>query len=170
MKIVIPGGTGQVGTLLARAFHGDGHEVVVLGRHQRKPVPWRAVQWDPANQRGWPAEIDGANAVVNLAGRSVNCRYDRKNREEILQSRVASVQAVGQAILSAKRPPSVWLQASTATIYAHRYDSPNDEKAGLIGGTEPDAPETWRFSIDVVKAWERALDEVPTPATRRVKL
>lgn len=80
------------------------------------------------------------------------------------------MRAVGRAILNAKRPPALWLQASTATIYAHRYDAPNDEKSGLIGGSEPGAPSTWRFSIDVATAWERALDEVPTPGTRKVKL
>jgi len=154
MRIVIPGGTGQVGTLLARKFRADGHEVVVLGRAQRD----------------WPGEIDGSDVVINLAGRSVNCRYTKKNREEILQSRVSSVRAVGQAIRNTKRPPAVWLQASTATIYAHRYDAPNDEATGLIGGSEPGAPETWRFSIDVATAWERALDEEATPGTRKVKL
>jgi uncharacterized protein len=139
---------------LTRKFHADGHEVVVLGR----------------SQRGWPGAIDGADVVINLAGRSVNCRYTKKNRDEILDSRVSSVRTVGQAIRDAKRPPAVWLQASTATIYAHRYDAPNDETSGLIGGTEPNAPETWRFSIDVVKAWEKALDEETAPGTRKVKL
>ncbi|MFP5284636.1 MAG: NAD-dependent epimerase/dehydratase family protein, partial [Thermoanaerobaculia bacterium] len=138
MKIVIPGGTGQVGTLLARKFHRDGHEVVVLSRSP-KTAPWRVVRWDPADPKGWPAELDGADAVINLAGRSVNCRYTKKNRDEILRSRVSSVQAVGRAIRDAKRPPPVWLQMSTATIYAHRYDAPNDERSGLIGGTEPGA-------------------------------
>src|SRR5215203_1418989 len=154
MKVVIPGGTGQVGTLLARKFRADGHEAVVLNR----------------SQRDWPAAIDGADVVINLAGRSVNCRYTKKNREEILDSRISSVRTVGQAIRDAKRPPPVWLQARTATIYNHRYDAPNDETSGLIGGTEPDAPESWRFSIDVATAWERALDEEATPGTRKVKL
>lgn len=169
MKIVIPGGSGQVGTLLARAFHGDGHEVVVLARHP-KAAPWRVVRWDLDDLNGWAMELDGAGVVINLAGRSVNCRYTKKNRDEILQSRVSSVHAVGRAILNAKRPPALWLQASTATIYAHRYDAPNDERSGLIGGSEPSAPSAWRFSIDVATAWERALDEVPTPGTRKVKL
>lgn len=169
MKIVIPGGSGQVGTVLARKLHGDGHEVVVLSRTP-KAAPWRTVRWNPADLRGWPAEIDGADVVVNLAGRSVNCRYNQKNRDEILRSRVSSVQAVGQAIRNARHPPSVWLQMSTATIYAHRYDAPNDEVSGRIGGTEPDAPASWRFSIDVARAWEKALDEESTPGTRKVKL
>src|SRR5262249_57329354 len=138
MKIIIPGGTGQVGTVLARAFTRDHHEVVVLGRHPR-PAPWRVVQWDPTHVTGWADELDGADVVINLAGRSVNCRYTRANRDEILRSRVDSVRAVGEAIGRARRPPAVWLQASTATIYAHRFDAPNDEATGILGGHEPRA-------------------------------
>jgi uncharacterized protein len=170
MKIAIPGGTGQVGTLLARAFHKDGHEVIVFGRQLPKPAPWHVEQWNPANVAAWSDKLDGADAVINLAGRSVNCRYTPKNRHDILQSRVDSVRAVGHAISNARRPPRVWLQASTATIYAHTYDAPNDERSGAIGGNEPDAPDTWRFSIDVATSWERTFDELPAPGTRKVKL
>jgi len=169
MKILVPGGTGQVGTVLARAFYRDGHEVVVLGRSP-KPAPWRVVKWDPAALGDWTRELDGSDVVINLAGRSVNCRYTQKNREEILQSRVVSVRTVGQAIAHASRPPAVWLQASTATIYAHRYDAANDEATGIIGGNEPNAPDTWRFSIDVATAWEKALDEAAVDGTRKVKM
>lgn len=169
MKIVIPGGSGQVGTLLARAFHGDGHEVVVLSRSP-KAAPWRVVRWDPDRLDGWACELDGADVVINLAGRSVNCRYTPANRLEIVESRVDSVRAVGEAIAMASRPPAVWLQMSTATIYAHRYDAPNDEATGLLGGEEPGVPDTWRFSIEVAKAWEGALDEAPVSRTRKVKL
>ena len=169
MKILIPGGTGQVGTVLARTFHRDGHEAVVLGRSP-KPAPWRVVQWDPGALGDWTRELDGSDVVINLAGRSVNCRYTRKNREEILQSRVVSVRTVGQAIARASRPPAVWLQASTATIYAHRYDAANDESTGVIGGNEPNAPDTWRFSIAVATAWEKALDEAAADGTRKVKM
>jgi uncharacterized protein (TIGR01777 family) len=108
--------------------------------------------------------------VVNLAGRSVNCRYTSANRREILDSRVESTRAVGEAIARAARPPRVWLQMSTATLYAHRYDAPNDEATGVIGGSEPDAPDAWRFSTDVAKAWERACHEADTPHTRKVLL
>ena len=133
MKVVIPGGSGQVGTLLARAFRGAGDDVVVLSR--RPAVrPWRVVRWDGATLGGWQSEIDGADVVINLTGRSVNCRYNAANREEILQSRVLSTRVVGQAIARAAHKPRVWLQASTATIYAHRYDSPNDEHSGILGG------------------------------------
>src|SRR5436190_17556938 len=124
MKIVIPGGSGQVGTLLARALTADGHEVVVLTRSPRT-APWRIVGWDAATVGDWASELEGADAVINLAGRSVNCRYLSENRRLILDSRVNSTRAVGQAIAQSKRPPRLWLQASTATIYAHRYDAPN---------------------------------------------
>jgi uncharacterized protein (TIGR01777 family) len=168
MKVVIPGGSGQVGTVLARALHGE-HEVVVLSRSGRS-APWRTVPWDGATLSGWAAEVDGADVVINLAGRSVNCRYGARNRKEILDSRLDSTRVVGEAIRAARKPPAVWLQASTATIYAHRFDAPNDEATGILGGGEGDAPETWRFSIDVATRWERALDEAETPRTRRVKL
>src|ERR1044071_4508521 len=155
MKIVVPGGTGQVGTVLARAFQKDGHDVVVLSRHDEM-LPWRVVEWDGRTLGDWAKEIDGADVVINLAGRSVNCRYNEKNRREMMDSRVDSTRAVGEAIAKAVNPPSVWLQASTATIYAHRFDAPNDDVTGIIGGHEPDAPDTWNFSIDVATAWERA--------------
>jgi uncharacterized protein (TIGR01777 family) len=169
MKIVVPGGSGHVGTILARAFHRDGHDVVVLSRHPRVQ-PWRVVQWDGATLGGWSTELDGSDAVINLAGRSVNCRYTASNRREILESRVFSTGVVGQAISQATRPPRVWLQASTATIYSHRYDAPNDETSGVLGGDEPDAPGSWRFSIEVARAWERAFDEAAAPRTRKVTL
>jgi uncharacterized protein len=169
MKIIIPGGSGQVGTVLAREFHKAGHDVVVLSR---KPVaaPWRMVAWDGATLDKWISEIEGADAVINLAGQSVNCRYTPENRKIIKDSRVNSTRIVGDAIAQAWRPPRVWLQASTATIYAHRFDAPNDETTGIIGGSEPDAPDTWNFSIDVATSWERALSESPTPNTRRVAM
>jgi uncharacterized protein (TIGR01777 family) len=169
VKIVLPGGSGQVGTLLARRFQRDGHEVVVLSR-RAAPAPWRTVAWDAETPGDWTAELDGADVVVNLAGRSVNCRYTPENRRLIKESRVKSTRIVGEAIARARRPPRVWLQASTATIYAHRYDAPNDEDTGIIGGTEPNVPDTWRFSIDVATSWERALDEATVPHTRKVKL
>ncbi len=169
MKIVIPGGSGQVGNILARAFHRDGHEVVVLSRSPR-PAPWKVRAWDAATRGDWWAQIDGAAVVINLAGRSVNCRYHAENRLEILQSRVDSTRAVGEAIAAARRPPRVWLQAGTATIYAHRYDAANDEETGILGGSEPNAPDTWRFSIEVARAWERAFAEASTPRTRKVGL
>jgi uncharacterized protein len=169
MKVVIPGGSGQVGTVLARALHRDGHAVTVLSRSAAQ-APWAVVPWDGATMGPWAKEIDGADVVINLAGRTVNCRYTPGNREAIKQSRVMSTRVIGEAVAAASRPPRVWLQASTATIYAHRYDVPNDEATGILGGSEAGAPDTWRFSIDVARAWERALDDAKVPHTRKVKL
>src|SRR5207244_11594922 len=99
-----------------------------------------------------------------------NCRYNAENRRLIKESRIRSTRAVGQAIARAARPPGVWLQASTATLYAHRYNAPNDEATGILGGSEEDAPDTWRFSIDVAKSWEQAANEAIVPQTRKVLL
>ena len=170
MKIVIPGGSGQVGRVLSRAFARDGHDVVVLSRRPAGPQAWRTVVWDGATAGGWAKDLEAADAVINLAGRSVNCRYNAANRREILESRVQSTRAVGEALARRARPPRVWLQASTATIYAHRYDAANDERTGIIGGAEPGAPDTWRFSIDVARAWEDAFRDAVTPGTRKVAL
>jgi uncharacterized protein len=169
MKIVIPGGSGQVGTVLARAFHGGGHDVVVFSR-RLDTRPWRVVSWDGVSLGDWQREVDGCDAVINLTGRSVNCRYTTANRREILQSRVLSTHVIGQAIAQAARPPRLWLQASTATIYAHRYDDANDERSGILGGQESSAPSSWTFSIDVARAWERAFDDVILKRTRKIAL
>jgi len=169
MKIVIPGGSGHVGTLLARAFHAEGHEVVVLTRSPRT-APWRVVLWDGETVGDWAREVDGADAVINLAGRSVNCRYTPANRRAIIDSRVLSTRAVGEAVARAARPPRVWLQASTATIYAHRFDAPNDDVSGVLGGAEPGLPETWRFSLDVARQWEAEFERAIAPSTRKTLL
>jgi uncharacterized protein (TIGR01777 family) len=126
--------------------------------------------WDGRTLGKWAEDVDGADVVINLAGRSVNCRYTQANLEEMMSSRVDSTRVLGWAIAEANRPPRVWLQMSTATLYAHRFDAPNDEATGRIGGDEPDAPGYWRTSIDIAKAWERAQEEAPTPRTRKVAL
>src|SRR5947207_10369080 len=169
MKIIIPGGSGQVGTVLARTFHQSGHEVVVLSRKPSREK-WRTVAWDGETLGDWVAEFEGADAIINLAGQSVNCRYNDHNRRVIKDSRVKSTRVVGDAIAQAWNPPRVWLQASTATIYAHTFGAPHDEATGIIGGAEQNAPDTWRFSIDVATSWERSLRESSTTNTRSVAM
>ena len=159
----------MVGTVLARWFQDRGHDVVVLSRAQAA-VAGRVVRWDAVSRGSWVDELEGADVVINLVGRSVDCRYNAANRELIMRSRVVSTRLLGEAIAASPRPPRVWLQMSTATIYAHRYDAPNDEKTGQIGGDEPGVPETWRFSIDVARSWEEAADVAALPRTRTVKL
>jgi hypothetical protein len=173
MKVVIPGGSGHVGTVLARSFHKRGDEVVVLSRTESDSFPWRVVKWDGETLQDWAEEFESAGAVINLAGQSVNCRYTPANRRRIIDSRVKSTRVVGQAIAQTNSAPPVWLQASTATLYAHRFDAANDEATGIIDGpipNGPNAPDTWRFSIDVVKKWERELNAAATPNTRKVLL
>jgi uncharacterized protein (TIGR01777 family) len=169
MNILIAGGSGQLGTILARAFQADGHQVTILSRKAAEK-PWRVVSWDAHTLGDWTNEIDSADVVINLAGRSVNCRYNEQNRKEIIESRVDSTRVIGEGIARASSPPRLWLQMSTATIYAHRFDGPNDEYTGILGGNEPNVPETWRFSIEVAKQWERAVDEAITPNTRKIKM
>ena len=168
MKIVLAGGTGHLGQILAHDLAQHGHDIVILSRSA--PAGPGIVQWDGRHLDPWAAVIDGADAVINLAGRSVNCRYNKTNLQEMMGSRVDSTRVIGQAIQLADHPPKVWLQMSTATINAHRFDAPNDETTGIIGGDEPDAPTYWRTSIDIAQAWERTLDDADTPATRKVAL
>ncbi|MEV4283033.1 TIGR01777 family oxidoreductase [Actinoplanes xinjiangensis] len=167
MKVVIPGGTGQVGGILDRALTADGHEVVVL---TRTPRGARQVYWDGATLGDWAAEVDGSDVVINLAGRSVSCRYTRENLEAMMNSRVESARVVGEAVAGAARPPAVWLQMSTATIYAHRFDAPNDEQNGVIGGDEQGVPGYWAYSVEIARNWEAALERAVTPHTRKVAL
>jgi hypothetical protein len=169
MRIVIPGGSGQVGNVLARHFHGQGHDVTVLTRTP-KPAPWRTVVWDGIHKSDWIDALEGSDVCINLAGRSVNCRYHPANRAEILSSRVDSTRVLGQAIAGLAHPPAVWLNASTATIYRHELERANDELTGIHGGDEPGAPNTWNFSIDVARKWEAAFAETPTPCIRKVAL
>ncbi len=167
MKVVIPGGSGQLGGLLVREFRARGEEVVVLGRGASGPG---GVEWDGRTLGAWAQQIDGSDLVINLAGRNVNCRYTAENLAEMMSSRVDSTRVVGEAIGRAKRPPRLWLQMSTATIYAHRFDAANDEASGVIGGDEPGAPSGWRRSIEIAEAWEEAQRDAKTPNTRKILL
>jgi uncharacterized protein (TIGR01777 family) len=172
MKVVIPGGTGHLGRVLSRRLAERGDEVVVLTRGGGAPpaAGVRHVRWDGRSAGLWTAEIDGSDVVLNLAGRSVSCRYTRANRREMWNSRIDSARVVGGAIARAARPPRVWLQMSTATIYAHRHDAPNDETTGVLGGDEPGVPSYWAYSVDLARAWEREQRLAGTPHTRKVAL
>lgn len=158
-----------MGTVLARHFHAAGHQVIVVGRRVHS-APWRVLQWDGQSLGSWAKELEGADVLINLAGRIVNCRYNYKNRCEIWASRSRSVRILGKALQQLDLPPRVWLQAGTATIYEHRFDAPNDEFTGIIGGTEANSPDKWRFSIDVARAWEGEFQLIEVPKTRKVIL
>lgn len=164
MKIVIPGGSGQVGGILARHFHARGDSATVLSRTPRD-APWRVVNWDAAAR-----ELDGSDVCINLAGRSVNCRYHAANRRAIYESRVNTTRLLNEVIGSLRHPPRVWINASTATIYRHAMDRPMNEATGELGGREPGAPDTWNFSIQVAKDWEAAFFAGNISGTRKVAI
>ncbi len=197
LRILIPGGeghlgrilarrfsaSGHLGRILARRFSASGHSVVTLTRsfprasgsadsavQLGKPASWRTVHWNGTITGPWTEALEGTDVLINLAGRSVNCRYHAKNRDEILRSRVESTTILGNAIRAMRRPPTIWLNASTATIYRHVYDREMDEMTGELGGNEPDAPSSWRFSIEVARQWEQAFFGSDTPQTRKVAL
>lgn len=165
-RIILAGGSGFVGQFLAPWLAKAGHEVIVLTRSPKSGGPIREVTWDGKTLGPWTAELDGAFAVINLAGRSVNCRYHARNRRLILDSRLDSTRVLGEAIARCKNPLAVWLNSSTATIYKHTFGAAWDE-SGEIGGTR-EANDS--FSVEVAVAWEREFMAAKTPATRKVAL
>jgi hypothetical protein len=180
MRILIPGGSGQVGTILARHLHAVGHQVTVLSRTPQAHAanPWRTLAWDGLTRGPWTAEIDRSDAVIHLSGRSVNCRYTPANRQVIFDSRIQPTLLLGEVIAASSTPPGIWMNASTSTFYRHALDHPQDEFTGELGdlpserGTREPAnlPGTWSFSIDVAHRWEQAFLSVPTPRTRKIRL
>ncbi len=168
-RIVLAGGSGQMGTLLARHFFERGDDVVVLARSVQS-APWRVARWDGASLRDWVRELEAADVLINLAGRSVNCRYNAANRKAMMDSRVKSTEVLGRAVEKLAHPPKLWMNASTATIYRHALDRAMDEDTGEIGGDEKDCPAGWRFSIEIASSWERAFFSATTPRTRKIPL
>lgn len=166
-RIILAGGSGFLGRVLAKHFVASGHEVVIL---TRTPGPAadgvREVAWDGRTLGNWTRELEGAAALVNLAGRSVNCRYHARNRREILDSRIHPTRVLAEAIARCAKPPPVWLNSSTATIYKHTFGPAWDE-SGEIGGT-PEAKD--EFSVEVAQAWEREFFDAKSPAMRKVAL
>ena len=170
MKIIIPGGSGQIGQVLARHFTAKHHEVLILGRSKPAQLVGRFVSWDAKTPGPWATELEGADVLINLAGRSVNCRYNAKNSAEMMNSRIDSTRVLNHVVATLGTPPKVWLQASTATIYRHALDRPMDEATGEIGGNEPGAPRKWNFSVEIAKAWEREFFSTEIPGVRKVAL
>ncbi len=153
MRIVLAGASGFIGKYLTDAFRAEGASVSLIGRHG-PDAAW-------GDTAAINALIDGADVVINLAGKSVNCRYTAANRAEILRSRVDTTEALGAAIAAAKNPPALWINSSTATIYRHAEDRPQTERSGELGTG---------FSVSIAKAWEKAFFALELPKTRRVAL
>ncbi len=170
MKIVIPGGSGQVGAILGRAFVAEGHDVVVLSRRPN-PAPWRVVAWDAQTQGDWVDEIDGADVVINLAGRSVNCRYTARNRREIVDSRVCSTRALGEAIARAA-PPAARLASDRAPrrFTPTVMTPPTMKLPAFSAAANRTSPIPGGSASSVAKSWEQAANEAVMPHTRKVLL
>jgi uncharacterized protein len=161
-KIILAGGTGFLGTVLARHFRYNCRQVVILTRKLRPDHDnIRHVLWDGRTPGKWALELEGADLVVNLSGKEVDCRYTPEAQAEILRSRIEPTQALGIVINGCKSAPKLWINLASATIYRHAEDHPQTEAGGDIGDG---------FSVSVCQAWEAAFFETETPATRKVAL
>ncbi len=161
-KIIVAGANGFLGKYLCHWFDKLGWEVVGISRNGGVAEVAKDVRWDGRTMGAWADEFEGAEVLVNLAGKSVNCRYGEKNKELIFQSRLESTAILGEAIQGCKNPPRLWLNSSTATIYRHAEDRAQDEEEGELGEG---------FSVEVAKAWEKALDKSEVPeCVRKVAL
>ena len=161
-KLIIAGGSGYLGTAIANYFKDQFDEVVTLSRKHKNPIEnLRTVIWDAQNLDTWYKEIENAEVIINMTGRSVDCRYNEVNKNLIMNSRVDSTTILGKAISICKNPPKIWLNSSTATIYGHSLDKEMTEENGDIGSG---------FSVNVAKAWEHAFFSSKTPQTRKVAL
>ena len=166
-KIILAGGSGFLGSVLADYFAGKGAEVVILTRKPKtRAGSIREVRWDGLGVGDWIKELEGARALINLAGISVNCRYHARNRKLLLDSRLNSTRVLGEAVARCDHPPPVWLNSSTATIYKHTFGPAWDE-SGEIGGC---AEAKDIFSVHIATEWERVFNEASTPRTRKVAL
>lgn len=162
MKIVIAGGSGFLGKALTDYFTGKNIQVTILSRRPQKSNKLvKEVYWDGRTLQDWRHELEGAEALINLSGKSVDCRYTEANKQQIYASRLASTHVLGEAVRHCIHPPKVWLNSSSATIYRGSYDKFMDEQHGEIGHD---------FSMDVCRKWEAVFNECITPYTRKVTL
>jgi uncharacterized protein (TIGR01777 family) len=179
LRIVLPGGSGQVGRMLAAYFQQRGHHVTVLTRGPYT-ASWQTVHWDGEHMGPWVETLEGADVCINLTGRSINCRSTARNRRELYDSRIGTTRLLHEAMAGLTDPPWLWLNASAATIYRHAtqgtsFDRPMDEATGTLGGNERisswrRAPASWNFAVRLTRDWETALFETPTPRTRKIAL
>lgn len=162
MKIIIAGGSGFIGTYLANYFAELNHEIIILSRNYHLPKKnITYLMWDGKTISDWAKALNGADLLINLAGKSVNCRYTAKNKAEILNSRLNANRVLGIAVQQTKLPPKIWFNAASATIYRHAEDRPMDEFTGETGSD---------FSMDVCHAWEKSFYALALPETRKVIL
>lgn len=162
MKLIIAAGTGFLGQVLTDYFQDKFDEIIIFTRGKSKTKNnIRYIHWDAKTCSGWESELENSDVLVNLAGKSVDCRYTEKNKSEILASRTDSTKILNEAVLRCENPPKHWLNSSTATIYRHSTDKQMDETNGEIGDN---------FSMNVAKAWEKVFFATETPKTLKTAL
>lgn len=162
MKIIIAAGTGFLGNVLVNHFQSKSNDIIVLTRGKtilKNNV--RYIHWNAKTMTGWEKELENADVLINLAGKSVDCRYNEANKKEILLSRIKSTKILNKAVLQCTNPPKHWLNSSTATIYRHSEDQQMDEYTGEIGND---------FSMNVAQSWEKAFFKTETPNTLKTAL
>lgn len=161
-KLIIAAGTGFLGNVLIQHFKNKFEEIIVLTRGKSETKNQiKYVNWDAKSFSGWEKELENVDVVINLAGKSVDCRYTEKNKAEILASRIESTKILNEAILKGENPPIHFINSSTATIYRHSEDKEMDEYSGEIGND---------FSMNVAKSWEETFYEVETPKTLKTAI
>lgn len=174
LRIVLAGGSGQLGQVLASHFQSRGHQAVVLTRGPYA-ASWQTVHWDGEVAGPWIDYLEGSDVCINLAGHRMNSRQTTANREAIYHSRIHTTCLLGEAIAGLSDPPWLWMNASTADIYRHATDHDMEEQRGELGGNEQisrwrRAPQTWNFLVGVAVEWERVFRERVTPNTRKIAL
>lgn len=161
-KMVIAGGSGFLGRALCKYFRNEFDEIIVLSRSKASVINRiRYVEWDAKTFGAWCEVLEGADVIINLCGKSVDCRYTPKNKEEILSSRLDSTELIGKAIMKCKTPPKLWINGASATIYRHSLDTAMTENHGETGSG---------FSVEVCKAWEKMFNQFNVPGMRKVNL
>jgi uncharacterized protein len=161
-KIILAGGNGYLGNVLTNYYKGLADEIIILSRKpQNQTDNIKTLVWDGQTEGAWITELEGADLLVNLCGKNVNCRYTQANRDEIIDSRVLPTTLLNRVVTKLQSPPKLWINLASATIYRHAEDRPQDEETGDIGSG---------FSIDVCNIWEKTFFEVNTPKTRKVAL
>ncbi len=158
MKIIIAGGTGFLGESLEQFFLNKNYDVKILTRHPKRK---NEIFWDAKTIGVWKNELENSDVIINLTGKSVDCRYDDKNKKEIHDSRINSTKLLQQAIDQCQNPPKIWLNASSATIYVHSETHLNTESNGIIGDD---------FSMNICKSWEKEFFKAENPNMRKVAL
>lgn len=161
-KIILAGGNGYLGHVLTSYYRDLATEIIILSR-KAAPINGniKTVVWNGQNEGEWEQTLEGAELLVNLCGKNVNCRYTEKNKAEIISSRVNPTKLLGKAIAKLNNPPELWINITSATIYRHAEDHPQDEENGDTG---------YGFSVEVCKIWEKTFFETSTPSTRKIAL